>query len=265
MAARSSDEAPFEPYALRNTSGWFLGGEVVVSLGMGFFMPDLILNPAPEDLTCADAWCETNGFDEALNPVFLAGNPKAAGTISHVFTIGLTPAVGLAGVIVPAALAGKGGYALQDSIIVLDAFVIATGFNSLAKMGGRRQRPAYHYGREAETEAEGHAGEEFVSFFSGDTTWAFALASSASTLAFLRGYPSARYIAIGTGVLALTGGILRMSADMHWATDVLVGAAVGTAVGIGLPLLVHGRKRPTAVALVPSFGETTGLALTGSW
>lgn len=255
-----------EPYELRNTNGWFLTGEVVTSVALGFFLPDLVSGPRIEARTCANSWCGTNGFDLALGRAFLAPNPRAAATASHIFTIGLTPAVGLAGVIVPAALAGRGGYAAQDSVIVINSFLIATGLNSIGKERGGRQRPAFYFDREDVTEVAHHEGEEFLSFYSGDTTWAFALASSASTLAFLRGYSSAKYIALGTGVLALTGGILRMSADMHWATDVLVGAAAGSAIGIGLPLLLHGRKKDSDLALVPSVGvDRAGLTLTGSW
>jgi membrane-associated phospholipid phosphatase len=33
-------------------------------------------------------------------------------------------------------------------------------------------------------------------------------------------------------------GYLRIAADRHYATDVLAGAAVGTGVGLGWPLLV---------------------------
>jgi hypothetical protein len=39
--------------------------------------------------------------------------------------------------------------------------------------------------------------------------------------------------------LAAGAGWLRMGGDMHWFTDVAVGAAVGTAVGAGLPWLLH--------------------------
>ena len=114
--------------------------------------------------------------------------------------------------IVGAVAEGRGVYAVQDSVIILDAFLLSTGFNSLAKVGAARQRPAFHFGRQAATEAENHDDEEFLSFYSGDTTWAFALASSGATLAWLRGY---RHAGIATGILgafALTGGILRMCA-----------------------------------------------------
>ena len=91
--------------------------------------------------------------------------------------------------------------------------------------------------------------EEFISFFSGDTTWAWTLAASGTTLAYLHGYRHARWVAIGTGTLAFVGSFLRMSADMHWFTDVLAGTAVGIGVGAGLPLALHRRSGPDKVTL----------------
>jgi membrane-associated phospholipid phosphatase len=249
-----------EPVELRNTGPWFLGGEFVSSVLVGFVVPDLVTK-APEDpILCEDAWCETNGFDVALNEALVWANPRAAAVTSHTFTIGITPVAAFGSLIVSATGAGHGTYAIQDSVIVLDAFLVATGASSIAKITARRQRPAFHYGREDETEAADHPDEEFVSFYSADTTWAFSIAASASTLAFLRRYEHAEWIAVGTGVLALTGSVLRISADMHWATDVLAGAAAGTAIGIGIPVLLHSRKH--SIAVVPSAG---GVGLTGSF
>ncbi len=48
--------------------------------------------------------------------------------------------------------------------------------------------------------------------------------------------------------LAVSVPYFRMAADRHYLTDVLVGAAVGTAVGIGVPLAFHGRV-PAEVTL----------------
>jgi membrane-associated phospholipid phosphatase len=247
------------PVELKNTGPWFLGGEFVGSVLVGFVVPDIVTDP-PDEIVCDDAWCETNGFDVALNEALVWSNPRAAATTSHTFTLGLTPVAAFGGLIVSAVAADHGTYAIQDSVIVLDAFLVATGANSIAKISARRQRPSFHYGRESETEAADHPDEEFVSFYSGDTTWAFSIAASASTLAFLRRYEHAEWIAVGTGVLALTGSVLRISADMHWATDVVAGAVAGTAIGIGIPVLLHSRKHD--VAVVPTAG---GVGLRGSF
>jgi membrane-associated phospholipid phosphatase len=36
-----------------------------------------------------------------------------------------------------------------------------------------------------------------------------------------------------------------MGADKHYLTDVLVGALAGSAFGVGVPLLLHGRQQET--------------------
>ena len=69
--------------------------------------------------------------------------------------------------------------------------------------------------------------------------------------------------ALGFGLAALTGSF-RIMGDMHYITDVLTGAVVGTAVGLGLPLLrMRGRAEvPTGptVRIVP---QGLGLGLVG--
>ena len=242
--AQEAPPASAPSHELRNTGALFLSGEFLGSVFLGFLGPDLVLAPQPESLTCADAWCEPPGIDRAFNRWTALSQPRAAGHVSHVFTIGFTPVVAIGGAVWGAARYGKAGYAAADTVIMLNAFMISTGINSLAKVGARRQRPAHHFDREDRTEAAEHPDEEFLSFYSGDTTWAWTLAGAGTSLAYLRGYRHARWVAIGSGTLAFVGSFLRMAADMHWLTDVLVGAAVGTAVGVGLPILLH-RRRPS--------------------
>ena len=196
--------------------------------------------------------------------VFALNKPKTAGLVSHVFTIGLTPAAAFTGSILGAVQAKHGGYAASDAAIIVNAFMLSTGFNSIAKVSGKRQRPAFYYDRQHLTEAAHHPDEEFISFYSGDTTWAFTLAATGTTLAYLRGYKHARWVAVSTGSLAFIGSFLRMSADMHWMTDVLVGAGVGTAVGVGLPLALHRREASGGLSITPKSdpGEA-GVAISG--
>ena len=69
----------------------------------------------------------------------------------------------------------------------------------------------------------------------------------------MRGYRIAPGV-WGTGLTVAVGaGWLRIAADKHYATDVLVGMLAGSAVGVALPLLFHGPvaddARGDAVAL----------------
>ncbi len=258
-AAEGPDEGP--AHALQHTSTGFLVGEAVSSILIGLVGPKLVLAEPPDPLTCADAWCEPPGLDVAVNRALALQRPRSAGYLSHAFTLGLTPAVAIGGSILGATGAGRGRYALQDTIILLDALALSAGINSAVKGASRRQRPAFYFGRESLTEAAGLEGEAFRSFYSGDTAWAWTLASGGTTLAFLRGYPHARWVAVGTGCLAFTGGYLRMSADMHWLTDVVVGTAAGVAIGAAVPLLLHRRQWPP-LSLSPTVGlDRIGLRL----
>jgi membrane-associated phospholipid phosphatase len=149
----------------------------------------------------------------------------------------------------------------------MNSAILTLGVNEGVKKFTARQRPAFHYGVQSKTTAAGQPYEENLSFFSGHTASSFAVVSSATTIAFLRGYRSAPYLAAFGGAAALTVGLLRISADMHWCSDVIVGAAVGTLIGAALPLLVHGRvpKSPvTAMSLSPMIGpDVKGIAFAG--
>lgn len=250
-------------HELHNTSGWFLGGELLGSLVVFAGFSIAAGEPAEE---CG--WCETNAFDRSARRALLWNDSKTAGTLSHVFSVGLTPAVAFGGLLVPAIAAGEGNYALQDALVMLNVFVLVTGFADGVKKLADRQRPGFYYGREAKTEASDQPIEEFLSFFSGDSAWAFSLAAAGTTLAALRGYETMPYLAIGGGALALTAGVLRIAADMHWATDVLMGAVIGSATGVLLPWLMHSRleRSATAAQLTPRLAPGhAGLVWTHAW
>ena len=61
---------------------------------------------------------------------------------------------------------------------------------------------------------------------------------------------------------------LRIGADKHYFSDVTLGALVGSAIGIGLPMLFHGREdeaSETAAAASPASpaGAPATFALSG--
>jgi membrane-associated phospholipid phosphatase len=128
-----------------------------------------------------------------------------------------------------------------------------------------RERPAAHHGVIDRSPAVGHPRERNVSFYSSHTAAAFAVASSMTTVSYLRGYEGAPYVAVVGGALSTGIGLLRIAADMHWATDVLVGASAGTLVGVSVPLLLHARTE-RSVTLVPAVGRRfSGFELRGSF
>lgn len=233
-------------HALRRTAALFLAAELVFVVGVF-----VALSVAAGDPATACGWCETNRFDVAARALLVRRDPRDAAVASHVLSIIVAPLLAFGAVVVPAIAGRRHRHALQDSAIVLNAFLLVTGLADGVKKLTDRQRPGFLYGRASEIEADSAPIERFLSFFSGDTAWAFVLAAAAATLAHLRGYAFARRLALIGAALGVVTALLRVAADMHWATDVLAGAVVGTAVGVGLPWLLHPRELAAARGASP--------------
>jgi membrane-associated phospholipid phosphatase len=140
---------------------------------------------------------------------------------------------------------GDSRTALEDGLMLAEAASAALLATQVAKLATARLRP-YAWADPAGS----HGPDSRRSFWSGHTAFTFAAAGAAGTVARLRGYRSWPWI-LGLGMAgAAATGWLRMAADRHWATDVLVGAAIGTAAGIGIPAWLHGRRAAAGAARV---------------
>ncbi|ABS28661.1 phosphatase PAP2 family protein [Anaeromyxobacter sp. Fw109-5] len=136
---------------------------------------------------------------------------------------------------------------LEDALVVGEAAIVAAHVNAVAKGLFARPRPT----------DDATTGR---SFYSAHTSRAFSLAVAAATVSTLRRRPAAPWVwLVGLG---LAGGVgyLRVASDAHWATDVLAGAAAGSAIGFAVPWLVHRRagRSTSLVAVSPAPG---GLAI----
>ncbi len=80
--------------------------------------------------------------------------------------------------------------------------------------------------------ARGFSGDDFQSFPSGHTTAAFAFASVLSRETQMWWPDSRWYIGTAAYAGATLVGVSRMYDNMHWASDVLGGAAIGTLFGL---------------------------------
>ena len=109
--------------------------------------------------------------------------------------------------------------------------------------------------------------EDNLSFYSGHTTFAFALASSTATVATMRQYRLAPLVWGAGMLLASTTGYLRIASDKHYGTDVVTGALMGTAMGVGIPYLAHRPATSLASLTVTAMPivNGNGLMLSGRW
>jgi len=199
-------------------------------------------------------FCGTNALDAGARDLLVWGYGDQARLASDLSAFALVPAGMIAHQLLAARAAGDVEAGFVDVLIVAEAAALAMDLNQIVKLSVGRQRPFVRYGnwRDPDRAAD---PDDNLSFYSGHTTFTFAVAAAAGTVSNLRGYRSAPWVwGIGLGVAATTG-YLRIAADRHYLTDVLVGAATGLAAGIALPRLLHGRKdgEPggTAVSVTP--------------
>jgi membrane-associated phospholipid phosphatase len=211
----------------------------------------------------ADGTDSLNAFDASARSLRWK-NTGAADTMSTVFSFGLAP---LAGFGVGALVAWHDDRLDElpaDTLVVAESAGIAINLNQIAKFATARQRPDAH-ARLIEDPNAAPSASDNRSFFSGHATLAFALATSAGTVASMRGHRLAPVMWAAGLTLATTGAYLRIAADRHYATDVLTGAIVGSAVGFAVPYFAH-RPNPLnaciAAAHVPGGGT---LVLSGSF
>jgi membrane-associated phospholipid phosphatase len=152
---------------------------------------------------------------------------------------------------------GLGGFA-EDSLVVLETLAINLLLCDVVKFAVRRPRPyLYNPGTNSDERLKPDAA---LSFYSGHTAMAFAMATSYSYLFSLR-HPHSPLVPVvwaGTYAVAATVGIMRVEAGKHFWTDVLAGAAVGSATGFLVPWLHRRGREPLLSAPVITRRESDG-------
>jgi membrane-associated phospholipid phosphatase len=142
-----------------------------------------------------------------------------------------------------------GGYA-SDFVVAAETLAVAGALDQLTKLAVRRPRPNV-YDVPADARALSVA-DNYVSFYSGHTSTAFAAGMAYATTFALRhpDDPARGWVYAGAGVAAGAVGVLRVLSGEHFPTDVLAGAVMGSAVGLIIPRL-H-RREGTSVSLAPT-------------
>lgn len=149
--------------------------------------------------------------------------------------------------------------------IYCEALVVSLALDSLSKPLVSRPRP-YTYGADpalvAHTQSEGK--DAYRSFYSRHSSTAFA-ASVSGALLFAQSTSDTNARALvwfaELGLAAATAD-LRTRAGMHFYSDVLVGAVMGSAVGVAVPLLHGARPRLSRLEwLAIVLGPLAGVAL----
>jgi membrane-associated phospholipid phosphatase len=197
--------------------------------------------------------CGTNSFDIAARNTLLWKDPIAAERLVDVIGFGVGPAFILGADFLAASHEDSWRQSLVDALLIGEAAGIASDVNLAFRMSLGRERPWASVLPPDPTRTR----DANMSFYSGHTTFLFAMATSAGTLATMRGYRWTPLVWLVGLPFAFATAYLRVASDDHWMSDVLVGVAAGTGMGVAIPWLAHKRVR-----IVPASGT---VSLVGSF
>jgi membrane-associated phospholipid phosphatase len=196
-------------------------------------------------------WCDPPGFDRSARDAIVWDNTRRADILSTVDAYVVAPIVGLGLLIASDHGAGLPRF-IDDSVTVLETVAISELVVQALKFSVGRQRPFARFGTDVVFEPD-----QNLSFPSGHSALGFAITASAGMVAHWRGYWTEPYI-WGAGLaLSLSTEYLRMGADKHYLSDVVVGGAIGLAGGLLIPRLMR-----EDVPIVP---VKNGLAFVGQF
>lgn len=193
-------------------------------------------------------WCDRhedgrenlNALDAAVRRRVRWDDPEPPRVASDVLLFAGVPAVALGGMWLAARHDGREDEFGENAVMMFEAVAVSMTLNQASKFLLARQRPYVHFHPPGTPLP--YDTDDNLSFYSGHAAVTFSVSTAAGTIASLRGYRRSAAAWVPGFLLAATTGYLRLACDRHYFTDVLAGTVIGTAVGIGVPRLFHGRE-----------------------
>ena len=232
--------AATSPYTLKTSREGILLGSGLALYGTAYVL-DKNLNPLTIDAVDRLDRGSVLAFDRSATGRYSA-------TADQLSDLTLGAGIGLTGVVIVAArsqprapLFGRELYTV--GVMYVETMLLTNGLKSTVKNAVQRTRPfAYNPAAPLAEKLERDAQR---SFYSGHAANAFATALFASEV-FRHYHPASRakgWVWAGSLGLATGTAVLRYQAGQHFPSDLIVGAAVGSLAGWGIPRLHQVRSR----------------------
>jgi len=185
------------------------------SLGLAGIAALVVLDPMTRDALASPSFIADNGLHEPAR--WISDLPTARNTVA------LVAGIGLVGLVTDSARER------QTSMMLTEAIITSGVWTGALKWAAGRERPreAHEYagdwaGPGAFADDDGIPGRGFLSFPSGHTSSAFAVAT-----VFAHQYPSHGIVPVLAYGSATAMGYSRIVLGAHWLSDVAVGALLG--------------------------------------
>jgi membrane-associated phospholipid phosphatase len=205
--------------------------------------------------TCS--WCVPPRFDSRVREALRWEKRQRARLASDIIAFAGTP------IMLSIMMAGAGPdlderRLFDDLAPMVESAILVSLMQSTLKYVTKRARPFVQFappGRKIHH-------DDNTAFWSGHTSAVFAETVACGIVAHRRGYDAEPVIWISGITLGVVTSYLRMSADMHYASDVAVGTLLGIGVGIAVPLLLHpddfDREEPAVMSRTPRIFSVGG-------
>ncbi len=215
--------------------------------GLAWLADKTVLNSTFASRTCQ--WCDPPPFDRAIRNAVVWDNPDRASLYSSIDAYMIAPAVGLT-LLVISDRDASASRLIDDILPVAETVAISQLFSQVFKWTIRRRRPYKEF-----DPSRPYTPEENVSMASGHASLGFAITASAGMICHWRHYWTEPYV-WGTGIaLSLSTEYLRMAADKHYLSDVVVGGLIGLGSGLVVPRLM---RRDVRIVPVPGGAAVVG-------
>jgi len=211
-----------------------IDGPVLAVSALGATVPIFLQNKIVHRQCPCDG-SEVNSFDRPV----IANHSVAANWASH-FVVSMAIATPI---YVDYRHVGYSQPFKEDMMVYAEVLSIDTSINNLFRYSVQRPRPEAYRTQATDTGS-------FLSFDAGHVANTVAALSAASMTYNYRHGPSP-WPWVLTGTVGLSEAALRSAAGKHFYTDDILGIAVGSTVGILVPLLHHRSKAESSVMLVP--------------
>jgi membrane-associated phospholipid phosphatase len=199
-------------------------------------------------------WCNPGSVDASLRDALRWNDTSAANLASNLGAYLFVPLTTLGLLALDARREDRLAELPADGLVIAEAVALNGALTQIVKFAVGRQRPFVQALPADQRPLTAHPADNNVSFYSSHTSFAFSLAVSTGTVASMRAQRWAPLIwAVGLAGAAAVG-YLRIAADQHYFTDVLVGAAAGSAIGFAVPYGFHRQAGALAVSPVPGGG-----------
>ncbi len=245
QAASSSQVASKEPLSPRVELRHDLRVDIPVTAGLavvtvGFRLIRDDLEPSYCRICDGDAPGETNAVDDWFRRALRRPDPWPANLTSYILAFGAAPISGIAMSAIAAVADRRGDGYLVDILAIAEGGFSAMMTTQVLEAITLRERPYVHaMTDEGERQAEIAKTGAFHSFPAGHVVEAFGVATAAGVVASMRGYRLAPLVWASGMLIGAATAYTRIASDRHYFTDTLAGAAIGTVVGGGVPLLFH--------------------------